>query len=219
MNTIKVDLHTHSVASPDGGLKAEEYGRLLTDRSFDALAVTDHNTIKLAHSLHSSLGERLIIGEEITTTEGEIIGLFLSRVIPPQQTARATAEAIKAQGGLVYVPHPFETLRNGLAADSLQSIVDLVDIIEVHNGRAVFQNRGPAAATWARLNRKVMAASSDAHGAKGLGSTYQVLSKLPTSQNLVAELATARLVTNRPPLYTLLYPKLHRLRRRLGHQS
>jgi len=216
---MKVDLHTHSIDSPDGGLTPEDYTNLFANGTFDCLAITDHNTIKLAHSLHTTLGDKVIVGEEISTSEGELIGLFLSRVIAPEQTARATAEAIKAQGGLVYIPHPFETVRAGLGSDSLQGIADLVDIVEVHNGRALFQNRGPTAATWARLHHKVMAASSDAHGRKGIGTTYQTLHELPTSRNLVALLSTGRLVTNRPPLRSLFYPKLHRLRRRLGRQS
>jgi len=213
---FKIDLHTHSVASPDGGIKTEQYARALEDDQFDCIAVTDHNTIEVARSLHESLGERIIIGEEITTHEGELIGLFLKQTILPGQSALTTAKAIKAQGGIVYVPHPFETVRKGVSEASLNQITELVDIVEVHNGRAVFQNRGPQATMWARLNRKVVAASSDAHGHKGLGATYTLVSELPTVENIVKLLKKAQFVTNRPPLRTLIYPKLHRLHKNLG---
>ncbi len=213
---IKIDLHTHSIASPDGGIKPEHYDRALESGQLDCIATTDHNTIDVACSLHDSLGKHIIVGEEITTTNGELIGLFLKRSVAPRQSILATAQAIKAQGGLVYIPHPFETLRKGVSEASLNQIAELVDIVEVHNGRAVFQNRSPQAAAWARMNRKAVAASSDAHGHKGLGGTYTLVAELPTAQTLVKLLKKGRFVTNRPPLRTLLYPKIHRLHKRLS---
>ena len=213
---IKVDFHTHSSASPDGGISPEQYAKALSDGQLDCIAITDHNSVDLAQSLHKSLGDQIIVGEEIMTSEGELIGLFLHSFVMPHQTAEATAKSIKAQGGIVYVPHPLETVRKGLPKSVLDSIAELVDVVEVHNGRAVFQNRGPQAATWARLNRKEIAASSDAHGHKGLGSAYTQISEQPTASNIVKLLKTARFVTNRPPLKALLYPKLHRLRKKFG---
>lgn len=212
---IKVDLHTHSSASPDGGITPEGYAKALSDGQLDYIAITDHNSVDLAQSLHKSLGEQIIVGEEIMTSEGELIGLFLHSFVMPHQSAEATAKSIKAQGGIVYVPHPLETVRKGLSKSVLDSIAELVDVVEVHNGRAVFQNRGPQAATWARLNRKEIAASSDAHGHKGLGSAYTQMSEQPTASNIIKLLKTARFVTNRPPLKALLYPKIHRLRKKL----
>lgn len=216
---IKIDLHTHSTASPDGGIKPEHYIRALEEGQFDCIAITDHDALETARSLHASLGERIIIGQEINTSRGELIGLFLQRPIAPRQSPLATALAVKAQGGIVYVPHPFETVRQGLSEAALNEIADAVDIIEVHNGRAVFQNRGPQAATWARLNRKVVAASSDAHGHKGLGTTYTLIAEIPTPKSIVKLLKTARFVTNRPPLRTLLYPKVQHLRHKLRNKA
>jgi predicted metal-dependent phosphoesterase TrpH len=213
---LKIDLHTHSDLSPDGGIKPSDYIQVIEDESLNYIAITDHNTIDGAQALAKSLGEHIIIGEEITTREGELIGLFLEKAIKPGMPAYETASAIKAQGGLVYIPHPFETVRHGISEAILNGIADQVDVVEVHNGRAFFQNRGPRAATWARLNGKVMAASSDAHGLKGLCTTYSSVSKPPTPDNLVRLLAQARLTTGRPPLRTLLYPKAHKLRKRLG---
>lgn len=213
---IKIDLHTHSEASPDGGIKPEQYANALENGGFDYIAVTDHDSINTALSLQESLGDRIIIGEEISTTQGEIVGLYLTQPIAPGQSPIATTRAIKQQGGIVYIPHPFETVRSGLSEKALDSIVHDVDIVEVHNGRAVFQNCGPQAARWAKLNHKVIAASSDAHGAKGLGTTYTLVSEKPNKQNIIKALQKARYVTNRPPLRTLLYPKAHRLRKKLG---
>lgn len=212
---IKVDLHTHSMASPDGGITPKQYIKVLEDKVLDTLAITDHNSIIAALELHKLFPKNVIVGEEIMSTKGELIGLFLSKLIDKGMTALATAQAIREQGGLVYIPHPFETLRSGLDETTLDALAEYVDIVEIHNGRAVFQNKGPQAAMWAKLNRKAVAASSDAHGYKGLGTTYSTLPEAPSAENLVEILAHARLVTVRPPLSSLLYPKANRLRKRL----
>ena len=209
---IKIDLHTHSVGSPDGGITAEEYGRLLNDKVLDMIAVTDHDSIEQALVIQNKLGPRIIIGEEITSLEGEIIGLFLKQKVEPGLSALQTVQAIKSQGGLVYIPHPFETVRKGITQSVIESISDEIDIVEVYNGRAVFQNKGPQALTWARLHNKIGAASSDAHGLKGVGTTYSSVESVPNKESFLEVLKTARLTTKRPPLLSLFYPKYNRFR-------
>lgn len=208
----KIDLHTHSTASPDGGISKEQYIKLLDEKMLDFVAVTDHNTIKVAKELHKLLGNKIIIGEEITTAQGEIVGLFLKSVIAPNQSLLDTVEQIKVQGGVVYVPHPFETVRKGIKQVDLDTIARLVDVVEVYNGRAVAQNKGPKAAVWARLQKKVTAASSDAHGVKGVGTVYTSISQEPDAISLTNLLSLGQMNMQRPPISTLLYPKIHRLR-------
>jgi len=212
---IKIDLHTHSVGSPDGGITLEEYARLLDDKVLDMIAVTDHDSIEQAQAIQNKLGPRIIIGEEITSLEGEIIGLFLSQKVEPGLSALQTVQAIKSQGGLVYIPHPFETVRKGVTQAAIDSISDEIDIVEVYNGRAVFQNKGPRALTWARLNNKIGAASSDAHGLKGVGTTYSSVETVPVKESFLEVLKTARLTTKRPPLLSLFYPKYNRFRAKI----
>lgn len=207
---LKVDLHSHSNASPDGGITPEQYAAILSDGTLDYIAVTDHNSIDMALRLHKMLGDKIIIGEEIMSREGEIIGLFLRERVEPGQSASDTIQAIRAQKGLVYIPHPLETFRKGLSEKILNENLKFIDVIEAYNGRAITQNRGPQATVWARLNHKATAAASDAHGAKGVGTAYTVLSDKPTRQNLVKLLTTGRMTMHRPPLHTLLYPKINR---------
>lgn len=210
----KVDFHTHSSNSPDGGITASQYARTLTRGVLDYVAITDHDTITTALELKKVHGDKIIVGEEITTSEGELVGLFLHSVVKPGQTALATAKAIRSQGGIVYIPHPFETVRKGLTLETLDGIKDVVDIIETHNGRAVLQNRGGRATSWARQNSKAVAASSDAHGVTGLGTTFTTLPEVPTVKNIMQLMQQAHFVTKRPPVRSLLYPKYHRLRKR-----
>jgi hypothetical protein len=211
----KLDLHTHSVDSPDGGITARQYHRAIAGGLLDCIAITDHNRIDFAVAMKHELGERIIIGEEIMTTAGEIIGLFLERVVQPGRTPTQTVKDIKEQGGLVYIPHPFETLRKGLHPSVLEELQDFIDIIEVCNGRAFVQNRSEQAVVWSRLNHVIGAASSDAHGYHGLGRTYAATTSMPTRDNILEQLKTGTLRTERPTLRALLYPKYHRIRKRI----
>jgi predicted metal-dependent phosphoesterase TrpH len=210
----KVDLHTHSVASPDGGITVDQYHQALRTRLLDAIAITDHNRIDFAQKLQEKLGDAIIVGEEIMTTAGEIIGLFLGSVVKPGLTPQETIKQIKEQDGIVYIPHPFETVRKGLHPSVLDEIVDHIDVIEVCNGRAFFQNKSEQAVVWARINAKISAASSDAHGSKGLGPTYTSVSEMPTRDNLLGLLDNGIPMTGRPAVRALLYPKLNRLRKK-----
>lgn len=209
----KIDFHTHSIASPDGSLDTKAYERMLR-HGLDYIAITDHNTITMAQEIQRDLGEHIIIGEEITTSRGEIVGLYLRQTIPAQLSPAETVTLIHEQGGLVYIPHPFETVRKGLSATDLEEIAAAVDIIELHNGRAVFQNKTREAYTWAAAHNVAGAASSDAHGAIGWGRTFTVLPETPTRKNLTRLLQKAEYRIGNPGVRALLYPKFNRLRKR-----
>lgn len=149
------------------------------------------------------------------TSHGEIVGLFLKELVPAGLSPLDTVKKIKDQGGIVYIPHPFETVRKGMGPQALEEIADYVDVIEVCNGRAFLQNRSAQAVVWARLNGKDAAASSDAHGFRGLGRTYSSLPEMPTAQNLLQILDRAVLRTQNPTLRALMYPKYHKVRKKL----
>lgn len=211
----KIDLHTHSVASHDGGINEDQYARALSTNLLDVIAITDHNQIDFATHMKNQLGDRIIVGEEIMTTVGEIIGLFLSKRIQPGLSPLETVKQIKDQVGIVYIPHPFESIRSGLHPAVLEELIDYLDIIEVCNGRAFLQNRSSQAVIWSKLNHVIGAASSDAHGLRGLGRTYTRVKSLPGPGDLVDTISKGTPVTGRPGIRSLLYPKYHRLRKKL----
>lgn len=215
---FKVDLHTHSSASPDGGITPDQYQRILETGVLDAVAITDHNSIDLALAMQKQLGEKIIVGEEIMTNRGEIIGLFLKELVPSGLSPIDTVRHIKDQEGLVYIPHPFETIRKGMHKPALEEILDYIDVVEICNGRAFAQNYSSQAVVWAKLNQKDGAAGSDAHGFRGLGNTYNDLPEMPTRENLLTLLDHAVLRTSRPSFRALLYPKYYRLRKKLGNK-
>lgn len=212
---FKVDLHTHSSASPDGGISAAQYQRILSTKMLDYVAITDHNTVDFAIELSKQLGDKIIVGEEIMTTEGEIIGLFLTKTIPKGLTPKQTIDQIRSQAGIVYIPHPFETYRKGLHPATLEELASEIDIVEVCNGRAFAQDRGAQSLVWAKLNKIVSAASSDAHGIRGIGRTYTNVNEAPSKDNLVNVLSRGVMITGRPTVQALLYPKYHRIRKKL----
>jgi predicted metal-dependent phosphoesterase TrpH len=215
---FKVDLHTHSIASHDGGLGLAHYKKALDEGLLDVIAITDHNRIDYAILVQQELGKQIVIGEEIMTSQGEIIGLYLKKAIQPGMDLVKTVAAIKEQSGLVYIPHPFETVRKGLHPEDLGSIAGLIDLIEVCNGRAFTQNRSSQAVLWAKLNDVRGFASSDAHGYKGFGRTYTQVAEQPTKSNLLELMQKATMITDRPGISALLYPKYHKIRKKLGRK-
>lgn len=208
---FKVDLHTHSKASPDGSLIAVDYRYMLENDKLDYIAVTDHNTTTQAFELQKEFGDRIIVGEEISTQQGDLVGLFLSDTIPAGLTLKEAVSHIKAQGGLVYIPHPFETVRKGLSFKDLETIVDEIDIVEGYNGRSL-QNRSESALDWAKSHDLPCAASSDAHGRLGWGVTYSTISEAPTVHNLTELLQEADYSINSTGIAGRLYPTINRQR-------
>jgi predicted metal-dependent phosphoesterase TrpH len=209
----KIDLHTHSIESPDGSLNLFNYRNMLESGGLDYAAITDHNTIEFALQAQLKLDGRIIVGEEITTAQGEIIGLYLSEAVEPGLSLADTINIIHKQGGLVYLPHPFETVRKGVRLEDIEPLVEQIDIVEIANGRAVFQDKGEQTKTWADSHKLSGAASSDAHGWHGWGRTYSQIEKVPTVDNLAKQLASAQYQKGSPGWRGTLYPKFNRLRK------
>lgn len=213
--SYKIDLHTHSVASPDGGLSMKQYKQMLKSGCLDYIAITDHNTTDFAIKARNLLGEQIIIGEEIYTLHGEVIGLFLTHTIKPGQTLQKTIKDITQQKGLVYVPHPFEQIRSGISQNDIKTIVPMIDILETYNGRAYFDNKSKQAIVFAKTNNLASVSSSDAHGKWGWGKTYTIINKKPTKNNLKEYLKNAN-YSNKKVGLGILYPKLNKTKKILG---
>lgn len=212
---IKIDLHTHSETSPDGGITLDQYQEALNGL-LDYIAITDHNQIDFALQAQRDLGDKIIVGEEIMTNSGEIIGLFLTSRIAPHQSLSDTIKQIKSQNGIVYVPHPFEKVRSGVSITDLSEHVRDLDIVESINGRAFFGNKSSLASNFAKKHNLATATSSDSHGWCGWGRTYSVIDDSPTRDNLVEQLVKAGSIYKNPRLGAILYPKYNRIRKALS---
>ena len=171
---IHVDLHMHTDHSSDCATPVETLLATARDAGLGAIAITDHNEISgalAARELADEFGVKVIVAEEVKTAEqGEVIGLFLSELIPRGMTMEETIAEIRRQGGLVYVPHPFDRLHSVPDYEHLLDIVEEIDILEVFNPRVALTAFNEEAERFAAKYRIVPGAGSDSHVAQGLGS-------------------------------------------------
>jgi len=191
---VRVDLHVHTVASPDCLTSPTNLIRWAQLHQIDVLAITDHDTITGALIVQDMAPFQVIVGEEISTPEGEVIGLFLRETIPPQPRPEAAIAAIRAQGGLVYVPHPCDRVRNSaVGADTLARIAPQVDIIEALNARVTWRADNAQAEEIAKQCGTLCAAGSDAHHGAEVGRVYAEMPPFHDAATLLASLARATL--------------------------
>jgi predicted metal-dependent phosphoesterase TrpH len=169
---IEVDLHMHTDHSNDCATPVDVLLATARDAGLGAIAVTDHNEISGAlEAADKADGVKVIVSEEIKTAhQGEVIGLFLEEKIPRGLSLEETIAEIKRQGGLVYVPHPFDRLHAVPDYEHLLPVLDDVDAIEVFNPRIAFKPFNEEAVRFAAKYRIVAGAGSDSHVAAGLGS-------------------------------------------------
>ncbi|HET9185380.1 MAG TPA: glycosyltransferase [Solirubrobacterales bacterium] len=175
---IEVDLHMHTDHSSDCATPVDVLLQTARDRGLGAIAITDHNEVSgaiEARRIAEQIGDiKVIVAEEVKTAEqGEVIGLFLEEKIPKGLTMAETIAEIRAQGGLVYVPHPFDRFHSVPDYEHLLDIVEEIDLLEVFNPRVALTEFNEEAVRFASKYRIVPAAGSDSHVAQGLGSVRQ----------------------------------------------
>ena len=175
---IEVDLHMHTDHSGDCATPVEVLLQTARDRGLGAIAITDHNEVSgalEAREIAKGMDDiKVIVAEEVKTAEqGEVIGLFLEEKIPKGLTMAETIAEIRRQGGLVYVPHPFDRFHSVPDYEHLLDIVEEIDLLEVFNPRVAVTAFNEEAVRFARKYRIVPAAGSDSHVAQGLGSVRQ----------------------------------------------
>ena len=216
----RVDLHNHSSRSHDAITTLADYERAHAEGRFDVLSITDHNRIDGALAFAEQATFPFIVGQEITTADGEVIGLFLERHIERDLPAIETAERIRAQGGLVYLAHPFHRLvRRPITATGLRLLLEhnLVDVVEGLNGGPFMRRANDRAQALARLHQLPVGAGSDAHAPAEIGRCVAVVDPGPLSpRSLKARLTAATLIDRRPSSIEILGGKLSTRLRRLG---
>jgi predicted metal-dependent phosphoesterase TrpH len=167
-------MHTHCEHSPDSRTPVAVQAKAIKAAGLDVVCATDHNTIDGALRLRDLAdGFRVVVGEEVSTRDGEIIGLFLERAVPRGLSAEETIERIHGQGGLVSVPHPFSHNRiYHLRREALERVWRTIDAIEVFNAREAFSGDNRRAAAFAAGKGIAGAVGSDAHRPWELGRAY-----------------------------------------------
>jgi len=191
---VKIDLHFHTYYSKDSIISMRTAVKLCKREGLEWLAITDHNTIKGAKMLALNNQPKIIIGEEITTKEGlEIIGLFLTEEIKPYMSVEETIEKIKEQGGVTYIPHPFDRLRN-YKFEPEKKLLKKIDIIEVFNSRVVFHSDNIRAFIYAKSVGKVFGAGSDAHTPFEIGNCFIEIENFNSEKEFLRNLKKGKIV-------------------------
>jgi predicted metal-dependent phosphoesterase TrpH len=190
---LRLDMHVHTRHSPDSRNPLEGILATMDERGIHRVVISDHNRIEGALRLRDLAPERVLVGEEIKCAEGpEVIGILLEEEIPFGTPIREACERIRAQGGVVYVPHPYDTRRSGAGA-VLDEIAELVDVVEAHNARTFRVEMNQAGEDWAHRHGKLLGAGSDAHSLGELGRAYMEVPPFePTRDGLLAALAAGR---------------------------
>ncbi len=196
-----VDLHCHTSASFDSLASPRDVMRAAAARGLTHLAITDHDRIDGALRARDEApdGLTILVGEEVKTTEGDLICVFLERPIPPGLSPAEAIAAAREQGALVGIPHPFDRFRNSMLREiGLAGIASLVDWVETHNSRIVGGAGNQRAVEFAHEHGLPGVAVSDAHTTMEVAVSYTVLDGDPsTPEGLLAALPPAELITSR----------------------
>jgi predicted metal-dependent phosphoesterase TrpH len=173
---MNVEFHCHTIYSKDSLTRPRDLVETCRRKGIDRVIVTDHNTIAGAQAAHALDPERVIVGEEIMTTRGEILATFLSKEIPRGLTPKETIRRLKDQDAFISVSHPFDRWRNGAwQEEDLLEILPEVDAIEVYNSRCMLPRFNREARQFAEKHHLAGTVGSDAHATFELGQSLMVL--------------------------------------------
>lgn len=195
---LKADLHIHTEYSSDCNTPLEKIINRCLEIGINCIAVADHGTIEGALKMQRIAPFPVIVAEEILTPHGEIKGMFLKEAIPSGLSVEQTISQIRAQGGLVCIPHPFDTFRqSALDAKIVEEIVDQIDAIEVFNSRTILLRDLTKAQTFAQKYSIHGSAGSDAHTLGEIGNAYVEMPEFNGRDDFLNALAKGKVFGHR----------------------
>lgn len=185
---LKTDLHCHSIYSHDSLLPLERLIASARKLGLDRVAITDHNTIRGAVLAKQMAPDLVIIGEEILTSQGEILAFFVTEEIPPRLPPLEVIKRLRDQGAFISVSHPFDLIRHGWPLPELETIIPYVDAIETFNSRCMSADINEQANAYAHANYLLGTTGSDAHSWMEMGKAFQLLPAFSDPASLKAAL-------------------------------
>jgi predicted metal-dependent phosphoesterase TrpH len=193
---VRIDCHLHTAVSGDATTTIDELAERVEQCRLDVVCVTDHHHISAAHkAIERGVGARVIVGEEIRTPVGELIGLFLTERIPYVLPVAEVVGRIRRQQAVVYAPHPFDPVRAGLGRNLDRLCAEgSIDVIEAFNAKTAADEYNEQAARAATHYELPCAAGSDAHDPAGIGAAYVEMPDFDGPEDFVAKLHSARIV-------------------------
>lgn len=217
---LRVDFHCHTIYSKDSLTRPEILLKTCRHKRIDRLVITDHNTIEGALAAQRLDPELVIIGEEIMTTSGEILGIFVTEVIPPGLSPQETIHRLHDQGAFISVSHPFDIVRKGSwSLNDLAEILPLVDAIETFNARCYSPVFNRQAQEFAREHHLPGTVGSDAHVAFELGQATLFLPPFVDAVGLRAVLPDASSQLHWSPPWVHLISRYAVIRKKLSRKD
>lgn len=217
MTNVNVELHCHTYHSSDSLMLPQQILQACDRRGIDRVAITDHNSIAGAREVAALDPERVIIGEEILTTEGEILGYFVQEEIPEGLPPLEVVERLKAQGAVISISHPFDLTRGcRWSMETLETLLPHIDALEVLNARCWNDKPNDRAADLARNAGLLGTAGSDAHAPVEVGRAYVNLPAFSDADSFKEALAQARIMGRRSCPLVHIYSRYATWRKRLG---
>lgn len=197
---LRVEFHCHTSFSKDSLTTPQTLVNACRRRGIDRVIVTDHNSIAGARAAQALDPERVIVGEEIMTTRGEILATYVTEEIPPRLSPQETISRLREQNAFISVSHPFDEWRSGgWKEDDLLEIIPLVDAIEVYNSRCMNPSFNRRAAAFAREHDLAGTVGSDAHAAFELGQSLVVLEPFTGPDEMRKVIRRAQFITHWSP--------------------
>jgi predicted metal-dependent phosphoesterase TrpH len=213
---LKADLHIHTRYSADCKTPLDKIISHCLNIGINCIAIADHGTTEGALKMQSLAPFPVIIAEEILTTHGEIMGMFLKETIPSGQSVEQTISQIRAQDGLVNIPHPFYSYRpSALNNTIIEEIVKQIDIIEVFNSRSLLPQSSTHAKNFAQKHGLSQGAGSDAHTIREIGKAYVEMPQFNGKDEFLQALAKGKIFGHRSNPVFHLGSVWARLRKRL----
>lgn len=217
---VRVELHCHTKASEDSLVPVERYLSRCKTLGIDKIAITDHNEIKAAFEAKALAPDMVIVGEEIQTSRGELLGYFMSEWIPPGLEPLETIDRLRDQNAVISIPHPLDPFRSkDWSQDDLEALVPYVDALETFNARCLGNKPNLEAAFFAIEHGLLMTAGSDAHTLDELGKATLVMPDFSDAEIFKAALSHAEQITELSPFYTHLFSSFAKLNKKLKNDT
>jgi predicted metal-dependent phosphoesterase TrpH len=195
---LKADFHVHTKYSMDCNTALESIIRRCRDTGITCVNIADHGTVEGALELQKIAPFKIIVSEEILTPHGEIMGMFLKETIPGKNNAEEAIAAIKQQGGLVCIPHPFDALRGlKVGMEKFEKLAAQIDVIEVFNARCIAQKDNVKAQDFASAHEIPGTAGSDAHTIEEIGGTYVEMPEFSGAQDFLEALKQGNIFSHK----------------------
>lgn len=209
---IKTEMHCHTHFSGDGFITPLQLERRCRKRNIDCICLTDHNTMQGVWEFSDKVNIRIIAGQEISTGQGDLTGLFLKDEVESGLGLQRTIEAIRTQKGVVYLPHPFDKFRkSSVKSADAERISENIDVIEIFNSRTFDAECNTMALEFARANDIVIAVGSDAHHQFEIGNAYMLMDDFDGPESFLASVKKATYVTRKCSFGLRLYIKALKL--------